>query len=249
MRVSLVPAFLVIACGVACTQNAWAADDANVTVDLDVLPIPTPRFKPAANELRPLAQIHPRFKPAPEEIATDFALPRWKPGTEVAAIAAPAEPEPARAPAPAAAPPAPAVPVSIVSGPTTTPYAFPVEIRGVAHDPNANQKPINPLEGFAVLSRVRFSDGQSEIPSKARQALDTVAERLLASRERVRLAAFSGKAGDASSEARRLSLARALAIRTYLVSKGIAIDRVDVLAFGGAKDTITDRVHVLVRGI
>ena len=138
------------------------------------------------------------------------------------------------------------MPVTIVS--TPPPYAFPVEISGVAQDPNANAKPINPLEGFSVLSRVRFSNGKTEIPSQEQHTLDTVVERLLASHERVRLAAFSGKLGDASSEARRLSLARALAIRTYLVSKGVAVDRVDVLAYGGAKASITDRVHVLVRG-
>ena len=54
---------------------------------------------------------------------------------------------------------------------------------------------------------------------------------------------------DASSEARRLSLARALAIRSYLVSKGVPVNRVDVLAFGGATDGVSDRVDVLVRGI
>ena len=100
-----------------------------------------------------------------------------------------------------------------------------------------------------MLSRVRFSNGKTEIPAQAQATLDVLVQRLLTSRERVRLAGFSGKAGDYSSGARRLSLARALAIRTYLVSKGVAVDRVDVLAFGGASDGISDRVDVLVRGI
>jgi outer membrane protein OmpA-like peptidoglycan-associated protein len=79
--------------------------------------------------------------------------------------------------------------------------------------------------------------------------LDALAQRLLTSRERVRLAAFSGRKGDLSSEARRLSLARALAVRAYLVSKGVPVERVDVLAFGGPSEGISDRVDVLVRGI
>lgn len=251
MRVCLVLAFVLIASGVARAQEPPTDDASGVTVNLQALPIPKPRPKPSPDELRPLAQVRPRFKPAPEEFASLIPTPRFKPEAELAAAEPAATPTPA---APAAgsvetkvaAPPPPAAPVTIVS--TPSPYAFPVEISGVAQDPHPSGKPINPLEGFAVLSRVRFSNGKTEIPSQEQHTLDTVVERLLASHERVRLAAFSGKLGDASSEARRLSLARALAIRSYLVSKGVPVDRVDVLAYGGAKASITDRVHVLVRG-
>lgn len=262
MRVFLVLAFLMAALGAARAQDAPSGD--SVIINLQALQIPKPRWKPSPDELRPLAQARPRFKPSPEEIAALTAAPTEGDATTVAAVepqqSAPtetAQPKPAPTavvPAPATPeqqkmatpPPAPVVPVTIVNAPS--PYSFPVEISGVARDPNANSKPINPLEGFAVLSRVRFISGKTDIPTQEQQALDVVVERLLTSHERVRLAAFSGKIGDASSEARRLSLARALAIRSYLVSKGVAVDRVDVLAYGGAKASITDRVHVLVRG-
>ena len=262
MRVSAVIACLCVACGVAHAQGPSppaAEDPSGVVVDLSALPIPLPRAKPSAEELRPMAQARPRPKPSPDtEFAAtpmapiaDVPLPRAKPVADVAALA----PQPVAAPPhqvasvqPAAPPPAPAAPVAIVSAPTTD-TSIGVEISGVAQEIGGPSKPINPLEGFAVLSRVRFSNGQSDIPAQAQAALDTLAARLLSSRERVRLAAFSGKTGDYSSNARRLSLARALAIRSYLVSKGVAIDRVDVLAFGGASDGIGDRVDVLVRGI
>ena len=231
------------------------ADDSGVVVNLEALPIALPRFKPSPDELRPMSQVRPRPKPTPEMLAAEAVaqtaviavvpLPRAKPAIEVAESAAPPVPE---APTPAAPPLRPAAPVTIVSAPTTD-TSIGVEIRGVAQDPFASNKPINPIEGFAVLSRVRFSNGKTELPRQARNVLDPVVQRLLTSHERVRLAAFSGKAGDFSSDARRLSLARALAIRTYLVSKGVAVDRVDVLAFGGATDGISDRVDVLVRGI
>jgi outer membrane protein OmpA-like peptidoglycan-associated protein len=65
----------------------------------------------------------------------------------------------------------------------------------------------------------------------------------------VRLAAFSGQPGDASSDAHRLSLARGLAVRTYLVGKGVPVDRVDVLAYGGSTAGAPDRVDVLVRAL
>src|SRR5262249_20594757 len=106
-----------------------------------------------------------------------------------------------------------------------------------------------PLEGFSLLTRVRFNGNKSELGDDAKATLDTLATRLLSNDERVRLAAFSGAAGDMSSDVRRLSLARALSVRTYLVSKGVPISRVDVLAFGGSTDGTSDRVDVLVRNV
>ena len=250
MRVSFVTAFLFAACGVASAQSVTPSGDpgSSVSVNLDALPIPVPRPKPSASDMRPLAQVRPRAKP--ELDTADVATPE---GTRVttalvaAPVATPAPPAtPAVAPAAVRPPPPPAVPVTIVS---SSADEFPVEISGVAANPFANAKAVNPLEGFAILSRVRFGTGKTEIPAQAQTSLDTLVQRLLTTRERVRLAAFSGRAGDLSSTARRLSLARALAIRTYLSAKGISTERIDVLAFGGATDGISDRVDVLVRGI
>ncbi|MBL8782000.1 MAG: OmpA family protein [Alphaproteobacteria bacterium] len=237
-----------------------------MTVDFNALPVPMPRFKPSPEEMRPLAQARPRPKPGVMEPITDaapadvaltaasgVALPRPKPGSELAA-AAPTAAAPVEAPATqavqAAAQPArpPAAPVTIVGTPVTD-DTLPVEITGVAVDPNASRTPVDPTAGFSILSRVRFSKEGSSLSPQAHSALDALAARLLSSRERVKLAAFSGKIGGDSSQARRLSLTRALAIRTYLVSKGVPVERVDVLAFGGPPQGVTDRVDVLVRGI
>ena len=243
MRVSFVTAFVFAACGVASAQSVPPSGDpgSSVSVNLDALPIPLPRAKPAATEMRPLAQVRPRPKPALEAVIEAPEATRI-----TTALVAPPEVKPAAAPAVTLPPPPPAVPVTIVS---SSADEFPVEISGVAANPFANAKPVNPLEGFAILSRVRFVRGKSEIPAQAQTSLDTLVQRLSTTRERVRLAAFSGRAGDLSSTARRLSLARALAIRTYLSEKGISAERIDVLAFGGAADGISDRVDVLVRGI
>lgn len=185
----------------------------------------------------------------PTAAAAGIPTPRAKPVELIAAVSpavVPAPPPPATQPA---APPAPPdVPVAIVSKPVTD-ETFPVEITGTPYDPNATRTPVDPTAGFAILSRVRFSRTGSTLSPQAHSALDALAARLLSSSERVRLAAFSGKIGGDSSEARRLSLTRALAIRTYLVSKGVPVERVDVLAFGGPTQGVTDRVDVLVRGI
>ncbi len=240
-------AFVFVACGVASAQDnapVPAASDSGITVNLDALPSAAPKPKPV--DVRPLSLARPRPKPEmeaePGRVDGTLVLPQQ---TATVAAQPAAAPKPAPAPAAATPPAQPVVPMTIVSSDTK---AFPVEISGVARDPFAGSKTVNPLDGFAVMSRVRFLTGKSEITAQAQALLDELAARLLQSTVRVRLAAFSGRAGDLSSEARRLSLTRALAIRNYLSAKGVTPDRVDVLAFGGAADGMTDRVDVLVRG-
>jgi outer membrane protein OmpA-like peptidoglycan-associated protein len=253
----------MLVCGVAHAQDvapppsAPAPEDGGITINLDAVPVAPP--KAVAKPVRPLSLVRPRPKPQPdvpaasgtdaEHVTGTLAIPPEKAASDVAALAPapPAKPAPAQPrPAVVATPPAqPQVPVTIVSSNTK---AFPVEITGVAADPFAGAKDVNPLAGFLVLSRVRFVNGKADITAQAQAVLDALAQRLAATHDRVRLAAFSGQAGDLSSDARRLSLARALAIRNYLGAKGVPMERVDVLAFGGATDGVTDRVDVLVRG-
>jgi outer membrane protein OmpA-like peptidoglycan-associated protein len=212
---------------------------AGVTVNMGALPthVPMPRRKPAPEELRALTVPMPRRKPDPAALASLVPMPRWKPTTQVAA--APTTPQPTP-PAEASATPAEPTPLAspqsatILRG-TTPPPAEPVA------------KPVDPTLGFSVFTRVRFQVGKTALGIDAKTSLDTLAQRLLANEERVRLAAFSGKPGDSSSDARRLSLERALAVRTYLESKGIAPSRVDLLVFGGSTSGASDRVDVLVR--
>ena len=65
---------------------------------------------------------------------------------------------------------------------------------------------------------------------------------------RVELQAYGGTHGDKGSDARRLSLKRALAIRQILIDDGVSPDRIDVRAMGGTDDSgPADRVDVYVR--
>ena len=57
-----------------------------------------------------------------------------------------------------------------------------------------------------------------------------------------------GSEGDKGSDARRLSLKRALAIRQVLIDDGVPAERIDVRAMGGVDDTgPADRVDVFVK--
>jgi outer membrane protein OmpA-like peptidoglycan-associated protein len=96
-----------------------------------------------------------------------------------------------------------------------------------------------------VIGRIRFAKSASQLPTTAAVALDAVAEKLLESSERIRLAAYSGATGDMSSQSRRLSLERARAVRNYLVEKGVPFERMDVMPLGGAAAGQSDRVDIL----
>ncbi|HTQ13805.1 MAG TPA: OmpA family protein [Rhizomicrobium sp.] len=66
---------------------------------------------------------------------------------------------------------------------------------------------------------------------------------------RIHLNAFGGAPGDKGSDARRLSLKRALAIRQVLIDNGVPSGKIDVSAKGGVDDHgNADRVDVLIQG-
>jgi outer membrane protein OmpA-like peptidoglycan-associated protein len=65
---------------------------------------------------------------------------------------------------------------------------------------------------------------------------------------RIQLEAYGGAPGDKSSDARRLSLRRALAVRQLLIDNGVPSNRIDVRAMGGVDDKgPADRVDVFLR--
>jgi outer membrane protein OmpA-like peptidoglycan-associated protein len=202
-----------------------------------------PRPKPARADLEALMLPRPRPKPSLEERMASIPRPRAKPELVTSISTPPPAPPPSIAENEMTPPP----PAETIVSPQATALA---ELRGSAEPPAAPPaKVVNPAAGFSIVTRVRFRTGGAELGPEAKAALDSLARRLLANEERVRLAAFSGHPGDISSDARRLSLQRALAVRAYLAKKGIATERVDVLAFGGSTDGTSDRVDVLVRAI
>lgn len=270
MRTALLIAFgIAIAAATAQAQPApTAAPDGGVTVNMGALPTaqpklpPMPRHKPSADEMRALlTPPMPRHKPDPAALAAETpaatdatiaAAPQALPPTEAAATPASIpsgtpfpRPKPQVALAGGKHKEAPLIGTEALPAPPA-PMVSPQGATDIAEALRGANKPgPDPTEGFAVLTRVRFRSGQSDLGDEAKATLDTLAARLLANDERVRLAGFSGAPGDLSSDARRMSLARALAVRKYLAAKGIAADRLDVLAFGGSNNG--DRVDVLVR--
>ena len=66
---------------------------------------------------------------------------------------------------------------------------------------------------------------------------------------RIQLIGFASNDGGSASQARRSSLFRALAVRSYLMKEGIRSTRMDVRALGqtNVEGGPPDRVDILVR--
>lgn len=116
--------------------------------------------------------------------------------------------------------------------------------------PLMTQEP--PTPGLTKRSVILFSAGASDPAKKALDSIKFLAGDLnaamVSSGSRIQLLAYGGDKGDKGSDARRLSLKRALSIRQVLIDDGVPSERIDVRAMGGADDGgPADRVDVFVK--
>jgi len=124
-----------------------------------------------------------------------------------------------------------------------------------APPPPRKTAPAGPTTGNESLTKrsvILFAKDAPDPAKNALGALKFLAGDLNAAmttpNARVELQAFGGAKGDKGSDARRLSLKRALAIRQVLIDDGVSADRIDVRAMGGVDDTgPADRVDVFVK--
>jgi outer membrane protein OmpA-like peptidoglycan-associated protein len=179
--------------------------------------------------------------------------PKPKPKPKRVASAAPPRPAPTPAPAPAPGPQA-----------SANPFGAPDLSNVFGNHPQASAPPspspprttpAGPTTGKENLTKRSVILFAKDAPDPAQGALGAI--KFLASdlnaamsspNARVELQAFGGTKGDKGSDARRLSLKRALSIRQVLIDDGVSPDRIDVRAMGGADDTgPADRVDVYVK--
>ncbi|MDD3370353.1 MAG: OmpA family protein [Alphaproteobacteria bacterium] len=103
-----------------------------------------------------------------------------------------------------------------------------------------------PIALDPTLSAVLFSHLSENIETSSKTTLDKLVVILKKNDgARISLTAYADGAGLSPREVHRLSLARALAIRSYLSSKGISESRIDIQAEGASAPTgYPDRVDV-----
>ncbi len=105
--------------------------------------------------------------------------------------------------------------------------------------------------GMTKQGEVLFSQATADPRTESAEQLKTLAAALNTALDsgsaRVELDAYGGTPGDKSSDARRLSLRRALAIRQLLIDAGVPANRIDVRALGGIDDRgNADRVDIFL---
>jgi len=134
----------------------------------------------------------------------------------------PAAAQPEKKPEPTAktaAAPAPAAPPAARPQPVKTEQASTIP-------PAAVMK-----EGRAL--QVAFADDVSKLPDPAKDGLTTLAKQLKENESlRLQLLAYAGGKDLSPSKARRLSLSRALSVRSFLIENGVRSTRIDVRALG-----------------
>ncbi len=97
--------------------------------------------------------------------------------------------------------------------------------------PTRNPKP-------SVPESIVFTQGEAKLTIASKKKLDLVSENLKSEKNtRMQLLAYAGGKNMSSSNARRLSLSRALSIRSYLIDKGVEGTRIDVRALGNKETT------------
>lgn len=241
-------AFLTASVSTVPGAPALAAETAqskrpSVEVDLGVLD-DLPAAKPGEGGPRiilrpPRAAAKPNAKTPP---AT--AAPARGAAPKPVAKARPAPPTPIIKAPPAAPKPVakakPGPPTPIIKAPPVAPKpvakAKPTEPKPA--DPDKSSPPPVAARDVTDLGiekplSIAFAAGSGSLPKPPPEGLDTLVRRLAADQAlRIVIYAYAKGTADSASKARRLSFSRALAVRRYLVGKGVRGTRAEIRALG-----------------
>ena len=180
----------------------------------------------------------------------------------LAPSAAPATPPPAAATSTAAPVKPAAAPVTPTAAPPSAPptVAPPSSTTLAAMNTPPNLPPVSPVKPTPAAApattlpsgepaRILFTGAGADLPDGARSALDAVVQRLGSDEHlRLQLVAYASGTADQANQARRVSLQRALAVRSYLMERGIPNTRMDVRALGNHTEGSDppDRVDIVM---
>ncbi|MDX2095233.1 MAG: OmpA family protein, partial [Alphaproteobacteria bacterium] len=213
-----------------------------------VLPLPLPAVKPVAEKPAAVKPAPVVEKPAP---VLPLPLPAVKPVAEKPAAVKPApvvaekpapveKLPPAELPAPNAVPPLPALPaLPAIGGETKAPP--PLALPPLPAKTQAPAKagmvdappPVAPKAEVGKLARaLTYEKNKTDLSDAAKSELADIAATVKQSQGSVRVVAYAGGTAEEASVAKRTSLARALQVRAYLITKGVNQLNISVQALG-----------------
>lgn len=183
--------------------------------------------------------------PAPQKAAKKAKQPAPK-EAKTAEMAPPPPPPPGTSDAPPPPPPAPTASVTSAAPPPPPPPPAAAAPVPTPPAPKADSTAALPAGEDGRLLRVAFDEGQSKLPDAAKPNLQKLADQVKGKEDvRLQLLAYAGGDDLNSNRARRLSLSRALSVRSFLIEAGIRSTRIDVRALGDkAPDEPKNRVDV-----
>ncbi len=182
---------------------------------------PPPTYTPPSPPVAPPVAARPEQTPAPTPMPARVAPP------------------PAVTPAPVAAP----VAVTPPAPPAAAPAPPPARAAAAIAPPLPPEPVVQPPKG-PVAATVAFAGQSAELSDAAKTDLDRLAKNL--GDRSLRQIEIRAYAGGADPDSRKISLARALVVRSYLIDKGVKT-RIEVGAFGGdSRGGGSDRVDILV---
>jgi len=196
-------------------------------------PEPEPTVAPAAPEPTPAPTTSPATETAE---VSDAPVAPPAPVEENNAAPAPAAPEVAPisdTPAPPAAPaPDTTQPATEMAEPAPAPTVPPAPAEEASIPPETSAPAAMPATGGDEYS-LGFAADSFELSAAARSQLDSVIATMGQDEDlRIQLQAYAQGDGANASKARRLSLSRALQVRSYLIDRGVRSTRIDVRALG-----------------
>lgn len=202
--------------------------------------------KPARRITRTVRRA-PAIKKTPRQIRPLAPPKALTPPKAIPAPSAPKLSAPARVPVPTA-PVVPPAPLKVVPQ-NTVPAAPKITAPKSKPKPQvASLPPIGQLLKAGATTRIGFSAGSAKLNIDSSARLNDVSTSLKKdSALRIQLLAYAGSKDGSASQARRLSLSRALAARSYLIEKGIRSTRIDVRALGNRSGTgPAERIDIIV---
>lgn len=215
--------------------------------------VPAPKTVAAAQAPKAPAPTAPAAKaPAPKAIAAP-PPPKIVP-KQLAETAAPKTASVAAAPSTQA--PAKSQVTETTASLTPPPPPPPVTPAGAAAAAQPQQQAAAPSQqsasrgdATAQISEVQvlFGSNEAALSGAAKSALENVAQSMLENEaSEIQLFAYAGQTGIDATQARRLSLSRAMAVRAFLIGKGIRPARMQVRALGNKTTSGSpDRVDVV----
>ena len=233
---------------------AEVVQDGSVTIDYRALVALNPAAGPRIVLRRPGTTMVAAAAPVAAQPEAPSAPPPVRSATQQPVVLTPPASRPVPSPTPAAPPPrvatAPSMPETRSD---TNELASLLPIGGVALA--ATRSPTAPVASPAAPQSdsraIRFASGATELQGDASSVLDGLAQKLKAApADRVSLVAYASGDADQAIEARRVSLARAVAVRAYLIQHGVASTQIDVRALGNrvTDGGSADRVDLVTIG-